>query len=214
MNRHPVPTTRRIAPVTISLLLLSGCAAMSTPTIVDQAIYVIDQAPAVAAVATQRDLVLAVSAIQSRPGYDTPQMAYLQRPHELRYFVTSRWAEPPGHMLDPLVLQALDQARGFRAVVSIPGAMLPDLRLDTELVRLQQDFSVRPSRVEVTLRARLIDVRNKRVLAVKEFEETENAASEDAYGGVGAVNRIVPRLLLQLADFCVQASALNHKPGS
>ena len=112
-------------------------------------------------------------------------------------------------MLEPLLVQAMEQTGSFRAVVRRPGAVPADIRLDTELIRLQQDFVTRPSRVQLTLRAQLIDVRGQKVLAVKQFDEVENAASDNAYGGVTAANRAVQRMLDQLADFCVNESVIQ-----
>jgi cholesterol transport system auxiliary component len=76
------------------------------------------------------------------------------------------------------------------------------LRLDTELIRLQQNFGTRPSQVELALRAQLVDVRSRRVLATAEFEEVEITPREDAHGGVIAANRALQRLPARLADFC------------
>jgi cholesterol transport system auxiliary component len=75
------------------------------------------------------------------------------------------------------------------------------------LIRLQQEFTTQPSRVQLTLRAQLYDVRNRKLLAVREFDAAENATSDDAYGGVIAANRALERVLGQLADFCAVASA-------
>jgi cholesterol transport system auxiliary component len=65
---------------------------------------------------------------------------------------------------------------------------------------------VRPSRVEFTLRAQLVDVREKRVIATRMFDQVENAPREDAEGGVVAANVALQRLLGQVADFCVAAA--------
>ncbi|MEK7758419.1 MAG: ABC-type transport auxiliary lipoprotein family protein, partial [Pseudomonadota bacterium] len=109
----------------------------------------------------------------------------------------------------PLLVQAMEQTGSFRAVVQTPGAFPADVRLDTELIRLQHDFVTQPSRVQLTLRAQLIDVRGQRVLAVKQFDESENAASDNAYGGVTAANRVLQRVLDQLADFSVSGSVIQ-----
>jgi cholesterol transport system auxiliary component len=92
----------------------------------------------------------------------------------------------------------------LRAVVQAPGAAPADLRLDVEIARLLQDFSTRPSRVRFALRAQLVDVGTRRVLATREFDEIENAPSDDAYGGVIAANRALERLLGQIIDFCLE----------
>jgi cholesterol transport system auxiliary component len=124
----------------------------------------------------QRDLVLEVALPRAWPGFDTAQMAYVRQPYELDYFAASRWADTPPRMLGPLLARALEQTGSFRAVVQMPSTVPADFRVDTELVRLQQDFGVRPSRVELTLRVQLIDVRGKRVAATRVVEVSADTA--------------------------------------
>ena len=202
-------TTCRTLQVLTSALLLAGCAGITTPPVASETIYVLEALRATKPAHIKRNLVLAISEPQTRPGFDTPQMAYVQQPHELNYFVTSRWADTPARMLGPLLVQAMEQTGSFRAVVQTPSVVPADVRLDTELIHLQHDFVTRPSRVQLTLRAQLIDVRGQRVLAVKQFDESENAAKDNAYGGVTAANRVLQRMLDQLAEFCVNESVLQ-----
>lgn len=187
-------------------LLLAGCTGLSAPQSSSPNIYVLDARPSAPPATVKHDLVLAVNLPQARPGFETAQIAYLQQPHELNYFANSRWTGAPARMLQPLLLQALEQSAGFRAVVRTGSAIPADVRLDIELIRLQHDFTTHPSRVQLTLQAQLIDVRGKHVLAVQQFDATENAGSEDAYGGVGAANRLVQRVAGQVAEFCVAAA--------
>ncbi len=190
-------------------LLLGACTGLSQPQVPSQNIYMLETAPAIKPASTRRNLVLAVSTPRARPGFETPQIAYVQQPYELSYFVTARWAAAPVRMLEPLLLQALEQTGGFRAVVQTAGTVPADLILEIELTRLQQNFDTKPSHVQLGLRAQLIDVRNKRMLAVKLFDGSENAGSDDVYGGVTAANRLVQRMLGQLADFAVSESAVQ-----
>jgi cholesterol transport system auxiliary component len=204
----------RTLQVLMSTLLLSACSGLSAQNVASPNIYVLEAGPAIQAAQVKRDLVLAVSVPRALPGFDTPQIAYVQQPYELNYFVTSRWAGTPARMLEPLIAQAIVQTGSFRAVVQTSGAITADVRLDTELVRLQQDFKTRPSRVQLTLRAQLIDMRGKRLLAEQQFDEVENTASEDAYGGVTATNRLLQRVLGKLAGFCVDASVHDLQSGA
>ena len=187
-------------------MLLAGCTQLYAPQVEPSHIYVLDAQASVKTVQVKRDLVLAVSMPRARPGFDTSQIAYLHQPHELDYFVVNRWADTPARMLEPLLLQALEQTRSFRAIVRAPGAIPANIRLDTELIRLQQDFGTQPSKVQITLRAQLIDMTDQRVLAVKLFDETENAVSDNAYGGVITANHLLQRVLDQLSDFCINES--------
>jgi cholesterol transport system auxiliary component len=210
MNRNGI---RRMSCQAIKLLapllLLAACTSLPEPKGVSPNIYMLEAGPAIPAAQVKRDLVLSISVPRALPGFDTPQMAYVQQPYELSYFVTSRWADTPAHMLEPLIAQAMQQTQSFRAVERTAGTIPADVRLVVELVRLQQDFTASPSRVRLTLRAQLIDVRGRRLLATQQFDEYENATSENAYGGVTAANRLVQRVLVKLAAFCVNASALE-----
>ena len=188
------------------LALVCGCAALPAPRAETPRIYLLEARLASGPERPKRDLVLAVSPPRAWPGFDTSGMAYLRQPHELDYFVKNRWADAPSRMLGPVLARALEQDGNFRAVVPMPGVVPADLRLDTEIVRLLHDFSAQPSRVRLTLRAQLVDLRDKRMLAAREFDETETASSDDAAGGAGAANRALERMLRQLADFCAGQS--------
>lgn len=198
---------KAIAILTALALLLAGCAALQPPRMESPALYLLDARPAASAQRPQRNLVLAVDPPSARPGFDTPQMAYVRQAHKLDYYAKNRWADTPSRMLAPLLLQALEQSGSFRAVLRTNNPIPADLRLDTELIRLQQDFTTQPSRVQLTLRAQLYDLKRRQVLTVREFDAAENAASEDAYGGVIAANRALARVLGQVTDFCVTESA-------
>lgn len=196
----------------VSLSLLGGCSSLLPAPPAADNIYLLEARavpkPAVAgnagAVSPQREVVLAVSMPHARAGFDTAQMVWVQQAHGLKVYSRNRWADTPARMLAPLIAQTLEHAGAFQAVVQTPSAVPAALRLDTELIRLQQDFSVRPSRVQLTLSAQLIDVGTRRVIASAEFDETENAVTEDAYGGVRAANLALERLLARLADFCIK----------
>lgn len=198
---------RRITSVRLFLLaalLLAGCTGLPGPQGSSPDRYALDARPAVLASSVKRDMVLAVSMPQASPGFETAQIAYMRKPHQLDYFANSRWTDTPARMLQPLLRQALEQSAAFRTVAQT--AIPADIRLDTELIRLQHDFTTRPSRVRITLRAQLIDVRGKRVLAARQFDESEDADEDNAYGGVSAANRLVQRVLGQVTEFCITSS--------
>ncbi|MDP2784444.1 MAG: ABC-type transport auxiliary lipoprotein family protein, partial [Sulfurimicrobium sp.] len=101
-----------------------------------------------------------------------------------------------------LLIQAAESSGAFGAVVTPRSGVVAQLRLESEIVRLQQEFMGAPSRVHFTLRVQLIDVAARKVLATREFDVTENAPSEDPYGGVLASNRAVSRVLDEVSAFC------------
>lgn len=145
---------------------------------------------------------LAVATPRAAAGYDGSPIAYLRRAQQIEYFAYARWVEAPAQMLAPLIVGALQRSGAFSAVVRASAAMAAELRLETELIRLLHDFTTEPSQVRLTLRATLIDARQRRVRATREFDATESAASEDPYGGVVAAQRAVQRVLADLVSFC------------
>ena len=192
----------RTTALALCALLITGCAGLLPTQAEAPATYLLDARPAADRSARpKRDLVLAVGMPRASPGYDTAQIAYMRRPYELEYFAKSQWADTPTRMLAPLLTLALEQSGEFRAVVQAPGGVPADLRLDTELIRLQHDFGTQPSRIVLAVRAQLVDLRGKRILREMEFEEVEIAPSEDAYGGVIAANLALQRMLARLVEF-------------
>jgi len=151
---------------------------------------------------------LLVSPVRAWPGFDSSRMAYVRTPHELEYFAKNQWIDSPARMLTPLLIQAAESSGAFGAVVTPRSGVAAQLRLESEIVRLQQEFMGTPSRVHFTLRVQMIDVAARTVLATREFDVTENAPSDDPYGGVVASNRAVSRVLDEVKAFCAaQAKA-------
>jgi cholesterol transport system auxiliary component len=184
---------------------LAGCTSLQAPATDSVNVYLLDAQPVVPKAALRRNEVLAVSTMRARAGFDTTGIAYVTQPHELAYFAKSRWADAPARMLAPLIARALEQCGVFRAVVHNPSAIAADLRLDTELVYLQHEFIGEPSRVRLTLRAQLVDLKKQRVIALREIEEVEPATAANAYAGVEAANRALQRALVRLVEFTADA---------
>lgn len=195
-----------------------GCSALRPKAERPPAFYALDGAPRAGPEATARPtalpaagLTLIVSTPQAAAGFDGPHMVYLRQAHQLEHFAHSHWVDTPARMLAPLIAEALAPGTGIGTGIrtAVPSATggAGELRLDTEIVRLQHDFSQQPSRVRFTLRATLMDNLTRRVLALHEFDETVMATTDDPYGGVIASNRAVQAVLQGLAGFCNQAAA-------
>ena len=145
--------------------------------------------------------VIAIAPPEARAGFDGRRMAYVTRPFELKYFARHQWVEPPARLLEPLLELAFERGGRLRPLPSGRGATSA-LRLETEIVVLQQEFDTRPSRLRFGLRALLLEPVAGRVIATTELEVLEAAESDDAYGGVVAANRAIGRALEQLEVWC------------
>jgi cholesterol transport system auxiliary component len=148
---------------------------------------------------------LVVDPPQAAAGFDSRRMIYVRQAHRLEHFARNEWVETPARMLVPLIVGAVGRTGGFRAVVAAPSLAAGDLRLSTELLWLAQDFESTPSRVRLVLRATIVDSATRRVVGVREFDDSTAAASDDPGGGVVAANEAARSVLGRLAGYCAEA---------
>ncbi len=193
---------KRVTTVLVAFAL-AACSALQAPAPEPVSVHVLVATPAIAASPQPRDVAIEVAVPRAWPGFDTTDMVYTRGGYELDRFAANRWVDTPPRMLAPLLVRALERTGSFRAVVQAPAAAPADYRLDTEIVRVVQDFSATPSRSEVAVRAQLTDLRTRRVVATRVFEETEVSSSDNAAGGVAAANAALARVLARIAGFCV-----------
>jgi cholesterol transport system auxiliary component len=211
MNPISVAHLCRLFAAGLSLIAVCACSTLRPAATPHPAFYSLEgtRGTAPAAVPTTAPAAaptLIVDPPHAAAGFDSPRIIYVRETHKLEYFAHSEWIDPPARMLAPLLVAAVENSGAFRAVVLTPSAAAGDLRLDTEIIRLQHEFQTQPSRVRFTLRAYLVDDKTRRVLAWREFDAAVPAASEDPYGGVVAANRAVQTVLDSLSAFCAEAA--------
>ena len=151
--------------------------------------------------------VLLIEVPRAVPGYDSTHMVYVRKPMQQESYAYSVWTDTPAHMLAPLLRTQLAQCGGFGAVLLIPSAAKADLRLDSTILRLHQDFLQTPSVVRFGMQLTLMNNVTREVLAVHTFDVIEPAHSEDAAGGAEAANAAVQQGLQQVAAFLQTAVA-------
>ena len=210
MHQQTVARLGRLFAAGLALMTLYACSALLPTTTPPPAFYSLDNARRAAPVpaptaAPASAPTLIIHPAHAAAGFDSQRIIYVREPHKLDYFAHSEWVDPPALMLGPLLVAAVESSGAFRAVVLTPAAATGELRLNTEIIRLQHEFQTQPSRVRFTLRAYLVDDKTRRVLAWREFDEYAAAASEDPYGGVVAANRAVQSVLDKLSAFCAEA---------
>jgi len=126
-------------------------------------------------------------------------IVYTRESQRISTYANSVWVDTPARMLMLMMVAAIESTSAFPAVVNAPSAARADIELDTEILRLQQDFSSQPSRVRFSLRASLVDSVTRRVLASEQFDAVVDSTSEDARGGVVAAHAAVRIVLTRLA---------------
>lgn len=206
----------KIGVTSVVLAGISACGSFSPKNTVNPTFYALNRAqtplPAPLVATSQTALpTLVINPSSAASGFDSQHIIYLRQEYKLEYFANSEWIDPPARMLRPMLADAIVKTGAFQAVVLTPGAATGDVRLDTEIIRLVHDFTVKPSQVRFTLRATLVNDRTRRVLGWQEFNSNITAPSEDAYGGVLAANLAVQKVSQELADFCVSATSTRLK---
>ena len=156
--------------------------------------------------------VLLLDQPQAAAGFESARMVYQRQPQTLEAYTQSAWVDTPARMLAPLLLRTLQNHTGLRAVLLAPSPAQADLRLQTSVLRLEQDFLQRPSRVHFALQATLSDQRTRTVLGWQQFEASQVAASDDAAGGAAAASLAVQTALQQLANFLQRSAAVLPQP--
>lgn len=182
-------------------LLCSSCSLLSPVKVESENTYLIDETPA-PIVAKKHSTTLLVMPPESVPAYNTTQMAYSIKPHQIGYFIQNRWAETPAQMLYPLIVKTLQDSHHFHAIVT-PPMRCYDYVLSTQILELQQDFTYCPSMIRFKLRAELTRASNGCVVGTKEFLILEPAPQNTPYGGVIAANIATEELLFRLRRFCL-----------
>jgi len=196
----------------IGALALTGCLSLSHDTHQIQTFFLsLDRSAGGAAISEVRPKAgtLVVNVPVAQPGFDTPRMAYTQRPYEVSYYATHQWADSPARMMTPVLIQALEQTGYWRAIVPMPTSVRGDHRVEIDQLELVQDFLQKPSRIHLTLRVQLIKLPEHLVLGTRLFDVVEVSFTDDAYGGAVAANRAADKLVREIAGWlsgCVAGS--------
>lgn len=187
------------------LLVLTGCTLPQDSSPPQQA-YLLEVGaftPPPARRSSHKILLVTVS--KEAAGFDSNRIAYTREPPKLDYYKDSVWSDTPAKMLLPILVRAFEGSSAFKAVVSPPSPVLANLRVDVDVIRLQQEFMTAPSRVRLTIRTKVVEMKSGHVLETRLFEAVEPAPSENAAGAARAANAAVQKILSEVVPFALRA---------
>ncbi len=148
---------------------------------------------------------LLISMPNAAPGFDIPMLMYSKGGYELEYYTEARWVDTPARMLLPLLVYRLEATGLFKAVLSAATSPIAaELRLDTEIVRLQHLRKTYPYPTRLVLRVQLLDMDAHQVIATQVFKIEKNAPSDSAEGGMFAAQDAVALVLKKLENFVAE----------
>lgn len=183
-------------------LLVTGCSAVKLP---EANTYQISAYSAKRLAKNPRPINLLVSNPDAVAGYQTGQMLYMQKPYLVEKFANNAWVSPPSDMLFPLLLQSLQSSGYFHAVSSTPYAQGANYRLDTQLIRLEQNFLNKPSSLHLSVKVILTNLENNRLVSSRMINIVVPCGKDSPYGGVLAANEAAKQLTAAVTQFVVKS---------
>lgn len=126
--------------------------------------------------------------------YDTDQLIFSRSPGTRGQYQFARWTERPGKRFADLMRARLDH-QGNWHVSAAGGYVRGDMLLDTELVEFYHDATSDPGQVRLQLRAELVDLKQRKLLGRRVFEQQVPLTTYDAAGAAQAASQAVGRAL-------------------
>ena len=134
--------------------------------------------------------------------YDSDQLVFSRSAGTRGQYQFARWTERPGKRFADLMRKRFDHQGAWR-VAAAGGYVRGDLLLETELVEFYHDASGEPGQMRLALRAELVDLKQRKLLGRRVFEQHVPLASFDAAGAAQAANLAVSRTLDDLSAWLV-----------
>lgn len=187
------------------LVLLVSCSPVTLP---ESNQYQISSYSAKSLVPGESSNTLLVTNPEAVAGYQTEAMLYIKTPYQLEAFAKNAWVNAPANMLYPLLIQSLQHSGYFAAVSSSPYSQGADYRLDTQVLRLDQNFLKKPSVLEFAVKMVLTRVSDNHIIGSRIISEALPCPMDTPYGGVIAANKASLRITDAVSRFVV--SSIKH----
>lgn len=185
----------------LAAFILSGCSLFSPVDVKTPNKYILSEIPVFSSSERSHSTTLFVLEPETRPIYNTVQMAYMTQPHQIAFYRDNEWSETPSQLLRPLIVKAIQNTRFFHAVVTPPFTGSYDYALSTHILEFLQDFTTCPAMMRLTLKVQLMKGATNQVIAIKEFTIHEPILQKTPYAGVIAANHATAAVLRQLVEF-------------
>ncbi|MEO0972948.1 MAG: ABC-type transport auxiliary lipoprotein family protein [Pseudomonadota bacterium] len=187
--------------VALTAIALSGCTLFGTEGEPVATYRLAGTGAAVDAYAGEPCCLLEIRTPLPAPGFATARMVYQRNDYQNEAFAYAEWVDTLPTMLRASLIEAFDTLGRFDSVVSAPSPELPDYRLESRGLFVIQRFDGERSEVEVSLRVRVIDARERQLLGAQRFSVVKVAEPATPIGGVDAANRALDDLLLEISTY-------------
>ena len=194
-------------------LLLLGLGGCGTKKVPPTHYYTIDiHTPGIGEpnVETPRFGTLRIAMVHPTRLTNSSNIFYREKSHRLQPYAYSRWYETLGSMLENKLLLAFEKSRMAETVVGDVSGTRADARLEVAVLDAVHDFTGgKPSKARLVCTVTLLDNRTRESLASKLFEVEAAAPSDDAEGGVKALNEAADRMVAEILRWVASLPAQN-----
>lgn len=192
----------------MTVLSLSACSLFGPVQTPDDHRYLINAMPVSFKPVKTSSAIVLVAQPEAAYIYNTTGMAYTAKPYQVSYYSQNEWAATPSQMMLPLLAQSLEKTGAFRAVVVAPYLGKTDYTINTQIIRIQQNYiNPQAGYFELVVQVEVVRVATGHTVATRQFSVKEPIGQASPYNGVIAANAAMAKLLLQVGRF---ASTVIH----
>lgn len=190
-----MPSLKKLALI-LMLLWLSGCSSKEAPL----KVYTLNASSDIKAVSNGkfRSKSIKVMYPQSLKEKISQKMRYSYSHSEQGSYQNSQWSNNVGKLLQGTSIQALEQSRLFKAVLSYASTAHEDYRLESTIFAFSHQVRGTESHALVSIQFSLINTDTGKLIKTKRFNYKVATKTTNAAGYVEATNEAVGRLTKDL----------------
>ncbi|MDP1627068.1 ABC-type transport auxiliary lipoprotein family protein [Parvibaculum sp.] len=203
----------RFALLSAAFAPLGACALADVASGPAPSLYVLT-APAVELPATARatQAQLVVEEFSAPAAIDTGRIVFQPSPNEIKYYAGARWSDRAPSMIASLLVETLTDTGRFPAVIG-PGnrvradlALVGDIRTFAAYKPESAGFGEGVAKVRVVLFVRLVNVRDRSIVAAREFSAEAQSTGIGMEGIVGGYDAALDTVLSEIAVWTFEQS--------
>ncbi|RUM44545.1 MAG: hypothetical protein DSY46_05420 [Hydrogenimonas sp.] len=186
----------------ITILFMGGCAVKTVPTPTTYTLH--QETPYLKNLRLQQAKfeALRLTLTHATRLSNTTAIYYQKSDFLQQPYTYSRWYDRLDSMFENKLMQALYTTNLAKSILPATTHADTPMTLEVVILNFVQDFSQgEPSIGRVVVMATLIDNHQGKTIASKRFSANIPAPSEDAQGGIVALNRATDRVIMEMVEW-------------
>ena len=133
---------------------------------------------------------------------NSPKIALSRSPFTLDYYARATWIDRAPAMVQTLLVESFDNTRKIISVTRQPSAPRADYSLVTELREFQAEYDGDgPPAVRVRIKARLVELPRRTIVAATSAEHVERAKGTDLDSVINAFDEALGRVMRRIVEW-------------